>query len=275
MLVVAVHGWTGTLAQFRTALGAIHVELLDADKPATVRNFLRLVQGGAYANTFFHRCVPGFVVQGGGFSVANPASDQTFTEYFHVPHFGMIPNEFSVGGRFSNTAGTIAMARVGGQTNSATSQFFFNLADNRFLDSVDGGFTVFGRVVGGVNLLGAFNALAPNDGLIDLRKLYGTNANTAAFAEVPVRFSGFARPAYRDLVYVEITLLSAQVRRVNDVVQISWDSIKDRTNRVEFTPGWPPAWQLLVSTNGTGQRLSVEDRITPATQRFYRIKVEF
>jgi cyclophilin family peptidyl-prolyl cis-trans isomerase len=229
LLVLAGHGWAGTLAQFRTVIGDIAVELFDADKPATVQNFIRLVQGGAYANTFFHRCGPGVVVQGGGFTVANPASDSTFTQYFFVPHFGRITNEYSVGRAFSNAAGTIAMARVGGEINSATSQFFFNLADNRPLDSVDGGFTVFGRVVSGLDLLAAFNTLSPNDGLIDLRKIYGTNANTSAFAEVPVRFSGFARPAYRDLVYVDITLLSVQVKRTNGVAHISWNSVKDKT----------------------------------------------
>src|SRR5437667_106759 len=59
----------GTLAQFRTTWGDIDVELYDQDKPVTVQNFMRYVKRGVYTNMFLHRCLPGFIVQGGGFSV--------------------------------------------------------------------------------------------------------------------------------------------------------------------------------------------------------------
>src|SRR5436190_10581635 len=104
----------GTLAQFRTPLGDIEVELYDQQKPVTVDNFKRLVQSGAYQNTFFHRVVPGFVAQGGGYSSFNPASTNFFGPPWSnmgiVPNFGQITNEFSVGPFFSNTNGTLAMA---------------------------------------------------------------------------------------------------------------------------------------------------------------------
>src|SRR5207247_11241924 len=111
------------------------------------------ISDGAHAYTVFLPCVPGFIVQGVGFSVADPTSDHSFTDYFAVPNFGPITNEFNVGRKVSNTAGTIAMAKLVGEPNSATSQFFFNLADNGgpdpSLDTQNGGLTVFGKVVRG------------------------------------------------------------------------------------------------------------------------------
>src|SRR5258708_25363847 len=91
----------GTLAQFRTVFGDIEVELYDQDKPVTVQNFIHYIQSGAYQNEFAHRIVPGFVVQGGGFTVTNRGT--TNWSILDVPNFGNITNEFSVGRKFSNT----------------------------------------------------------------------------------------------------------------------------------------------------------------------------
>src|SRR6185369_11330630 len=127
------------------ALGRTYVELFDHEKPETVRNFLLYVRSGAYSNSFLHRCVPGFVVQGGGFSVTNPAQTDRFSTYLEVTNYGRLTNEFLVGARMTNTLGTIAMAKLGNDPNSATSQWFFNLGDNSTnLDNQNGGFTVFG-----------------------------------------------------------------------------------------------------------------------------------
>src|SRR5260221_5491725 len=137
----------GTLAQFRTVFGDIEVELYDQDKPVTVQNFIRYVQSGVYQNEFAHRIVPGFIVQGGGFAIASRGT--TNWAIGSVPSFGNITNEFGVGRRFSNTYGTIAMAKLPGYTNSASSQWFFNLANNAFLDTNDTNnfFVVFGHVI--------------------------------------------------------------------------------------------------------------------------------
>jgi cyclophilin family peptidyl-prolyl cis-trans isomerase len=116
----------------------IVVELWPDIAPCTVNNFLAYVESGRYDGTFIHRSVDGFVIQGGGFFYEE-ASD-TFSGILLDPP---VPNEPGA----SNRRGTIAMARLGGQPDSATSQFFVNLGDNVFLDSVDGGFTVFGEVV--------------------------------------------------------------------------------------------------------------------------------
>src|ERR1051326_3413512 len=113
VLASATTASAGTLAQFRTRFGDIDVELYDQDKPVTVRNFVRYVESGAYANEFFHRCIPNFVVQGGGYTLANPQSESAFalTNVSQIQTFPPITNEFNTGARLSNTYGTIAMAK--------------------------------------------------------------------------------------------------------------------------------------------------------------------
>jgi len=122
------------MAQFRTVFGDIELELFDQDKPLTVQNFVRYVQTGRYRDTFIHRCNPAFVIQGGGYFVADRGTPNPYLDV--IPTFAPIPNEFGVGKRYSNVYGTIAMAKLGGNTNSATAQWFFNLADNTFLDAL-------------------------------------------------------------------------------------------------------------------------------------------
>lgn len=127
-----------TVVQFRTPLGAIDVLLFDKEKPATVQNFLNYVTNGFYTNLFFHRWEPGFVIQGGGFSVVRRGT--TNAAFSVVKSLGNVTNEYAVGPRYSNTYGTIAMAKLGGDPNSASSQWFFNLADNASnLDNQNGG----------------------------------------------------------------------------------------------------------------------------------------
>src|SRR5439155_6233770 len=117
-----------------------------------------------------------------GYTLSNPQSASAFavTNALHIQTFPPITNEFNSGRRLSNVYGTIAMAKRPDDPNSATSEWFFNLADNSTnLDSQNGGFTVFGRVVGGTNLLNFFNRLNKSTftGLLDFR---GCDTNTAA-----------------------------------------------------------------------------------------------
>jgi len=133
----------GTAVRIRVRLGNEHknldLALFDQHTPQTVANFLAYIEAGRYQNNFFHRSVPGFVIQGGGFRFLN---DATFDS---IPTFAPVQNEPGI----SNLRGTIAMAKVGGDPNSATSQWFINLGNNAAnLDAQNGGFTVFGRVVG-------------------------------------------------------------------------------------------------------------------------------
>ncbi len=145
LLATAALGQTSTTSptvRFKTNLGDIDVVLTPDVAPATVANFLNYVNKGAYNNSVFHRSVSGFIIQGGGFQLVN-----------HVPaataQSAPVKNEFNV----TNARGTIAMAKLGTDPNSATNQWFFNLANNGSnLDRQNGGFTVFGRVVGNAGL---------------------------------------------------------------------------------------------------------------------------
>lgn len=123
-------------ARFKTNLGDIDVELLAGDAPKTVANFLNYAGRGDYNNSFFHRSVAGFIIQGGGFRWVNNAPGS-------ISQDPPVVNEYKI----SNTRGTLAMAKLGTSPNSATNQWFFNLGDNSAnLNNQNGGFTVFGRV---------------------------------------------------------------------------------------------------------------------------------
>ena len=255
----------GPYVQFRTPIGDIEVELY-GDKPVTTENFIRYVQAGLYRDMFLHRWVPRFVIQGGGYSITNRGT--TNAQVVAIPPvFGQITNEFDVGRRASNVFGTIAMAKSPTGPNTATSEFFFNLTNNAAnLDSQNGGFTVFGRVVRGTNILGRFNNLSATN------RIYLAPLNPP-FDELPVLSTNVA---IEDLVYCDITLLNVQVQALqNGARQISWNSVTSRTNRVEYTTNLPPVWHQLIATNGNGQILSITDGDSSAPTRFYRVRVDF
>lgn len=131
----------GTMVRMHTNLGAVDLRLLDDAAPLTVANFLAYVRGGDWRDMFFHRSVRNFVIQGGGFRWPE-GSASCCTQ---VTSRGAVKNEFSA--QRSNLRGTVAMAKVGGNPDSATSQWFINLANNSAnLDNQNGGFTVFARV---------------------------------------------------------------------------------------------------------------------------------
>jgi cyclophilin family peptidyl-prolyl cis-trans isomerase len=121
----------------KTSKGDIALRLYESQTPLTVANFLRYVQAGRYDDTFFHRLETGFVLQGGGYSI-----DATNAP-LKIEAYAPVKNEFGV----ANTRGTVAMAKLGNDPDSATCEWFFSLADNTAnLDYQNGGFTVFGDV---------------------------------------------------------------------------------------------------------------------------------
>ena len=131
---------------YGTNQGTVDIELYDDQAPITVANFLRYAGRGDYNNSIIHRNVPGFIIQGGGHTyLPNPFTGQPV--FFKIPADAPIQNEFSPSR--SNIRGTITMAKLGGNPNSATSEWFFNLSDTNAanLDYQNGGFTVFGRVL--------------------------------------------------------------------------------------------------------------------------------
>lgn len=129
-----------------TSMGDIVLELSPRNAPITVNNFLMYVNGGFYTNLIFHRVVPGFVVQGGGFNAALQ------------PVAGAAPIKLEAPTGLSNLRGAVAMARTS-DPNSAVSQFFIDLADNTFLDTSGGGYAVFGHVVSGMSAVDAIAAV--------------------------------------------------------------------------------------------------------------------
>lgn len=132
-----------TIVEFKTSMGTFEVNLFDETTPETVANFLKYVEAERYNNSVIHRMVPDFVVQGGGLVYPGDLPLRSVRTYEAVK------NER----KWSNRRGTIAMAKVDGLPDSATSQWFFNLKDNDVgengalgLDSQNGGFTVFGQI---------------------------------------------------------------------------------------------------------------------------------
>ncbi len=207
-----------------TPLGDIEIELFDEVTPGTVENFLNYVNDGDYEDSFVHRSVPGFVIQGGGFIFEAGQAPP-------IPADPPIENEF----KLSNVRGTIAMAKLGGNPDSATSQWFINLADNSAsLDGDDGQgggfFTVFGQVIGdGMEVADAIAALPR------------VNAG-GAFGNLPViDFSG------GDLLSENMVFAEVRVTDVPPVFQIN--------------PGLSGAW-FNPETSGQGWLIDVIERET-------------
>jgi cyclophilin family peptidyl-prolyl cis-trans isomerase len=136
------------MVRFETNHGAFTVEFFPEKAPVTVTNFLQYVDDGFFDNTIFHRVIPGFVIQGGGFTAGMKQKKTRDT----------IENEAKNG--LKNLRGSLSMARTN-DINSATSQFFVNLKDNAFLDNSAGnfGYAVFARVTEGMEVIDAIAAV--------------------------------------------------------------------------------------------------------------------
>jgi peptidyl-prolyl cis-trans isomerase A (cyclophilin A) len=140
--LTSIAAQAATTVEIDTSMGTMTVELEPEKAPKTVANFLQYAKDGFYKGTIFHRVIPGFMVQGGGFT---PDMQQK-------PTRDPVPIESKNG--LKNLTGTIAMARTR-NPDSATAQFFINVTDNSMLDypKPDGfGYTVFGRVTKGVEI---------------------------------------------------------------------------------------------------------------------------
>lgn len=138
--------------EIRTNHGAIDVLLRPDASPKTVANFLSYVKSGFYSGTIFHRVIPGFMIQGGGYT-ANMQHKSTGQPVVNESENGL-----------HNDRGTIAMARLP-DPDSATSQFFINLTSNRYLDGSTGhpGYTVFGQVTQGMGVVDAIAGVPTHD----------------------------------------------------------------------------------------------------------------
>ena len=126
-----------TIVEVTTNLGKFEINLYDDSTPVTVQNFLNYVSSGRYDGTVFHRSVPGFVLQGGGFRFEQ-----------QLPLVATATNPAIINEpKWSNVKATVAMAKLPGNADSATNQWFINLANNSAnLDLQNSGFTVFGQI---------------------------------------------------------------------------------------------------------------------------------
>ena len=160
-----------TIVRFDTVLGDIDVRLFDTSTPLTVANLLNYVLDGDYVDSFIHRSVSKFVIQGGGFTF--PSNE---TGVVAVPTDNPVMNEPGL----SNIRNTMSMAKLGGDPDSATSQWFFSVDHNtENLDNQNGGFTVFGAVLGG--------GMAVVDAIAALPTVNASGGNpNGVFANLPV-----------------------------------------------------------------------------------------
>jgi peptidyl-prolyl cis-trans isomerase A (cyclophilin A) len=274
-LLLAFFGLTrvgaGTLATFRTSVGNMELEFYDEDKPITVSNFNKYVTSGRFTNQFIQRWPPGFVIQGGGYSVTNKTNGLKIAP---IPTFGPIKNEYVADPRFSNTFGTIAMARSSA-VDSATSQWFVNLKNNSFLDSVNGGFTVFGRVTGGTNVLNLFIPPPPtnNINLIDLG-ITPAGEGTPVIGDPITTEQLFAALIYVDVKLRRDVALTISVTRPGQRA-ISWNTVAGVTNTLQYSSA--PAqnsWLTYTNIVGTGQIFSVIDKSADVEQA-YRVTLTY
>jgi cyclophilin family peptidyl-prolyl cis-trans isomerase len=264
VLALGIELQAGVLARFKMSgklNGTIDVELYE-DKPATLTNFFGYVRSGAWHDCIYHRWVSNFVLQGGSkfrpFTpsylepVPKDASGNLVDNSIPVARNPPIPFEANIGRHFSNVYGTIAMARVGTDVNSATTDWFFNLKDNLNLDTQDGGYTVFGALVRGTNTLNLF-------------KSAGGSGQPPLFIDGGVY----------NWIHTDITLLTAAIVKVPEGLAISWETVEGVPNVLEFTRTIPPVWEAVQTVTGDGAGITITNDPGSDVMRQYRVRIDF
>lgn len=244
------------VVRFHTDLGDIDVELLQDIAPATVANFLGYVNRKDYDDTFIHRSPLGAIIQGGGYKFVNNA-------VITVPQQPPVVNEF----RVSNTRGTLAMAKLGGDPNSATNQWFFNVSENSaILDGQNGGFTVFGRVLDS-------SSLANMDAIAAV-PIYNAGS---PFDQLPLRNYSSGPILKTNLVHIiSISVFpTVEVTRPSDGVsrlQVTGKALTDyrvQSSTSLLVDSFSPL--ITLTTNASG--IATYDDVTSAPQKFYRVAI--
>lgn len=205
MIALALVPHTPVLAQsspvvrVSTTLGEFSIGLFEQETPATVDNFLGYVNRGDYQRSFVHRLATNFVIQAGGYRFIPGCEDGVRPcGPVAIPQQDPVVNEPGI----SNTRGTVAMAKLGGDPDSATSQWFVNLDDNsEELDDQNGGFTVFGEVLGeGMDVV---------DRIADLQNYNLCNSANSCYAnEIPLRDFGGQFPEDDNFIHINTTQVS-------------------------------------------------------------------
>jgi peptidyl-prolyl cis-trans isomerase A (cyclophilin A) len=243
------------IARFQSALGDFDVLLDPEAAPVSVANFAAYANRGDYAGTFIHRSTtynPASIqiVQGGGFMLEG-------NTIYNIPAQAPIVLEINR----SNARGTIAMARTS-QPISATSQWFFNLADNNALNPgmPNGGYAVFGGVLGqGMNIVDRIGSAEVVD---------ATGQLGPVFSELPLE--GNSLIVFSDIRVEQFAITN--LMRDADVLKIRWTQLSSNTPvRVERSSSLTGPWQTVASNLTTG---AFTDTNTPAGSAFYRIVTE-
>jgi peptidyl-prolyl cis-trans isomerase A (cyclophilin A) len=179
-----------------TDLGRVTIELFDERAPQHVANFLRYIDEGFYVGTVFHRVIPNFMIQGGGHD----------RDLGRRPTGDPVPNESANG--ISNARGTLAAARTD-DPDSATSQFFINLVDNDGLDGTasEPGYTVFGRVTEGLDIIDEIGSLPTGPGGTFPTDVPNPLVAVTGLARIPASraFPGLSRPDRLEAIREQIT----------------------------------------------------------------------
>lgn len=233
-----------TIVQFKTSMGDFEVNLFDDITPKTVENFLAYVEQESYHQSVIHRSVPGFIVQGGGFSYQ---SDRPLTA---ISANAPIINEPEL----SNRRGTIAMAKVATNPNSATNQWFFNLDNNSAnLDAQNGGFTVFGHV--------SEQGLQILDTIAALPRPFATITNNV-FSEIPLQnyttedaSAGVDITAENYVIIESITVVDPRTNTAAGLDPIANESFLEIPYGSAPSSGSMPWWLLALIVLLTTRRL--------------------
>ena len=233
LLILALSGVSSaTTVKMQTVVGEIDIQLFDNEAPQTVANFLNYVNSGAYNNSFIHRSVPGFIIQGGGYAWSVTTSTAP-----HIPQLAPVVNEFSPS--HSNVRGTLAMAKLNNYPNSATSEWFFNLVDNSAnLDKQNGGFTVFGQVIGtGMQVVDAIAALPK------------ANAGNA-FTDLPIAAPYNAATGWQSANFVVVSKVQVIIETTTTTTTAAATTTTTLPGTENFTLSVGPGWSLLSTPIG-------------------------
>jgi cyclophilin family peptidyl-prolyl cis-trans isomerase len=256
---------TNPLVRFHTDLGDMDVYLVQDIAPITVTNFLKYVNRGDYNNTFIHRSAPMFVIQGGGYTFVNG-------QPVAIRQDAAIQNEFHI----SNTRGTLAMAKPAGNPNSATNQWFFNESDSNAsgpngLDTQNGGFTVFGRLMNSASLTTMDTIAAVS--------IHPTCPFASPFDQLPLlNYTCGNMVVDSNLVHVIWIKVMPQIVAIThpsaNTIHIQGRGVNSTTYTLQKSTT-PDASGFTTSVNvstGTAGNLNYDD-VNPGTKRFYRLAI--
>jgi cyclophilin family peptidyl-prolyl cis-trans isomerase len=258
---------TNPLVRFHTDLGDMDVVLLQDVAPNNVANFLAYVTQAIYDNSFIHRSPPNFVIQGGGFKFANG-------QVMNLPQGPPVVNEFHV----SNTRGTLAMAKLPNNPNSATNQWFFNESNANAvppisLDTQNGGFTVFGRIINSAGLT-TMDTIAA----LPIYDLDGSSGNT--FDQVPLidYHSGDAinNSKLVNVIWIKVVPQIGALSRLNPTtVRVQGRGAANTTYRLDMSSSSAAGSGFTTSVNVTTSAAGdfTFDDTSAGTKKFYRAAI--